>query len=335
MTGLKTPSFWYEDKSWQKNLLGPIALIYQAGRRLARAGAPAPYQSPLPVLCLGNLTAGGSGKTPAAIALMKILQEKSLAGSPCFLTRGYGGTERGPVRVDPARHTAVHIGDEPLLLARHAPVIVARDRPAGARLAAKSGIDVIVMDDGFQNPSLEKTLSLVVIDGDSGFGNQSLLPAGPLREPLSTGFARADGFILIGADRAGVIRRLPPEKPIFRAQIVSGKIRVSPATTEGEPLPYFAFTGLGRPEKLRKTLESQGITLAAFQDFPDHHRYTARDLRKLQESAARYGARLITTEKDVVKLPPEFATDVLPIRLDFDDEKAVTTFLKRKLTGLI
>lgn len=326
--GLKTPSFWYEQDSVAARALGLLSPFYAAGSRL-RQVLSTPYRAEIPVLCIGNIVAGGSGKTPVALAVMKIIRESGLAGNPCFLTRGYGGMEKGPLLVDPAFHTAQDVGDEPLLLARQAPVIVSANRKIGAQYAENKGFDLIVMDDGMQNPSLRKDCVLMVVDGASGFGNGRLLPAGPLREKLAGGLGTADGFVLIGQDAHGTKALLPPEKPVFAANLA-----VSKAWGGTLRSPVIAFCGLGRPEKFWATLRENNAHVLAFHAFPDHHRYTARDLDGLADEAARKKARLITTEKDAVRLPAAFARDapldILPVAIAWDDEKAVSAFLKTR-----
>ena len=323
---LKTPSFWYDDPAGAKAAaLLPLSALYLAGHKIHQA-AIRPYKSSLPVICVGNLTAGGSGKTPAALALMKIVREKNLAARPCFLSRGYGGALKGPVLVEPARHDAAQAGDEPLLLARQAPVIIGADRAEGAKFAERNGHDLIVMDDGLQNPSLAKTLRIVVIDGAGGFGNGRPLPAGPLRQPLKAGLEKADAFIFIGDDRRNVTPLLPQGKPVFKARL---KI---PRNWRPPDKPCIAFCGLGRPEKFRNTLLETGVSLAGWHVFPDHCQYKKGDLEKLDRESAESGARLITTEKDAQRLPRDFPwkvpPDVLPVHLEWEDESAITAFLK-------
>ncbi|MCB9988848.1 MAG: tetraacyldisaccharide 4'-kinase [Rhodospirillales bacterium] len=307
---LSTPSFWYKKPSLTACFLAPLSWLYQGAQALhqrKRSVHPA-YDPGIPVICVGNLVAGGSGKTPTALALYKLVTAKAISERPCFLNRGYGGTEKGPLLVDPAMHTPQEVGDEALLLAAAGPTIVATERQHGALLAREQGFDLIIMDDGLQNPSLRKTLSLVVIDGSAGFGNGRPLPAGPLREPLETGLARADAFLIIGDDKTDVHALLPLDKPAF-----SGHIQVPEGFETDRSIPYVAFAGLGRPEKFKATLEDYGLDIAAFQSFPDHHAYTAHDLQTLIDKATARKARLITTQKDAVKLPAAFIREQKPI----------------------
>lgn len=321
---VKTPRFWYEGGGgWTALALQPLSCLYALGRKARRAASPAPYKARVPVICLGNLVAGGGGKTPAAIAVLKLLKENGLCQNPVFLSRGYGGVLSGPVPVS-KNHSAADVGDEPLLLARHAPVIVAKDRAAGARLAEDSGHDLIVMDDGFQNGVLVKDFSILVIDGMDGFGNGRMLPAGPLREPLTEGLARADAFLLIGEGKAGVTAPLPPGKPVFAADIAA----------DGDGLkkdsPYLAFCGLARPGKFRRTLEAEKVNLTGWREFPDHYPYAKGDIDSLREDARRLGARLLTTEKDAARLgglidPADY--DVLPVSLRWREAGELLSFL--------
>ncbi len=316
---MKTPSFWSRRDSPLSLALLPLSLLYRLGHDFHQRGA-APYTPSVPVLCLGNIVAGGSGKTPAALSVAALLTRHGIAARPFFLSRGYGGALSGPVQID-STHTAAATGDEPLLLARVAPTIIAADRAAGARLAEQNGAGIIVMDDGLQNPGIAKTLKFVVIDGVAGFGNRRLLPAGPLRAPLPSGLAAADAFIVIGGE-------VPPEaaatgKPVFTAAVETSW---RPAET-----PYIAFCGLGRPEKFFTTLESAGAHIAARRAFADHHPYTDKDLDALTGLSREHGARLVTTEKDAVRLPPSYSGDVVPVTIRWHDESALISFLRTKI----
>ncbi len=330
----KTPTFWYGDPPAPSSraaaaLLSPLSLVYRGLHALHQKTGPSPYRSTLPVLCVGNIVAGGSGKTPVALALLKEIQALNSAKAPCFLTRGYGGCLKGPVKVSPGRHTAPTAGDEALLLARAAPTIVSANRGKGAQLAEKSGHDLIIMDDGLQNPSLEKTLRLIVIDGSSGFGNGHLLPAGPLREPLSTGLEKADVFVLIGPDTRHIRKHLPAGRPVWQAHLRPHAAGLDKNT------PYVGFTGIGRPEKFKNTLEQLGLSLADWRSFPDHHAFSAGELDGLDRLAATLGARLITTEKDAVRLPAGFpwrkAPVILPVEIQWETPEDVRRFLKDRL----
>ncbi len=322
---LTTPRFWYSEPSLWSALLLPLSWLY-AILHLIHQRLGKPYISTLPVLCIGNLVAGGGGKTPAALAIADMIKRNDPASRPVFLTRGYGGGLRGPVMVDPSIHTAADVGDEPLLLARMAPTIVAADRAAGARLAEQNGAGIIIMDDGLHNTGLTKTLKLVVIDGAAGFGNGRMLPAGPLRTPLKDGLALADAFILIGQDKSN-IRSLLGDWPVFEAQI-------EPSATVPDNQDYIAFTGIARPEKFFETLTQAGLKIVERRAYPDHHIFSTDELSSLKNAAAEKNAFFITTEKDFIRLPDFFKAkskvEFLPIRLSFKNEKQVFNFIKEK-----
>jgi tetraacyldisaccharide 4'-kinase len=282
----------------------------------------------IPVVCVGNPIAGGAGKTPAAIEIARLL----LLGRrrPVFLTRGYGGRLKGPVQVDLKKHTAGDVGDEPLLLARSAPCVVARDRVQGAEFAAKLG-DVIVMDDGFQNPSLKKNMALLVIDSDQGIGNGLCIPAGPLRAPVEDQLKRADAVIVIGeGTETGFLSRRK-KLPVLAARLVpDAKVT---GTLKGRRV--LAYAGIGRPQKFAGTLKALGADVVRLAAFPDHHVFTAAEARALLDDAARDDLTLVTTEKDFARLTgPELKwladkSYALPVRLAFDNPKLVTAGLKK------
>ena len=301
---MREPAFWRTDggrgsAALIRALLSPLGALSAASvaRRIRKTE---PVRAPIPVICVGNLTVGGTGKTPITQALLTRLT--ALGHQPHALSRGYGGTLSGPVRVDPAVHSAAQSGDEPLLLARLAPTWISRDRPAGARAIAAAGADVIIMDDGHQNPSLHKDLSLVVVDGVTGWGPGSVFPAGPLREPVATGLSRADAVIVMmpGADTRPDYAALGLDTlsiPVFHAWL-------EPAAPPPDG-PLVAFAGIGRPQKFFDALQAHGANLSEVADFPDHHPYSPRDVAQLQDLAAAHEARLITTEKDWVRLDAE------------------------------
>lgn len=282
---MRAPAFWQREGLLPR-LLSPLATLYAAAtaRRVARPG----WRAPVPVLCIGNPGAGGTGKTTVALDLAARLRARGR--HPAILTRGHGGTLPDPIQVDPARHTAAEVGDEALLLAAAAPTFRGADRALAARLALQHGADVLLMDDGLQNPTLEKTLSLLLIDGGAGFGNGRVHPAGPLREPVAAAAARCAAAILIGPDGTGALARLPPALPVLRARLVSAP---------PPPGALLAFAGIGRPEKFRETLQAAGAQVSRLVPFPDHHPYTEADLLPLLAT----GATLVTTPKDMVRIP--------------------------------
>ncbi len=315
---LAAPGFWYRPQpTLASTLLSPAAAVYAAVGALRQSMNTA-RRAPVPVICVGNLVAGGAGKTPTCLALAKLVEEEG--GKPAFLTRGHGGNQRGPTRVDPAKHTAGDVGDEPLLLAATAPTWVSRDRLAGATKAAEDGTTIVIMDDGFQNPTIAKDFSLIVIDGPAGFGNGRVHPAGPLREPISRGLSRAQAILIIGPDDHGVRDTLPPGLPVFTANIAPG-----PDAKISRHQRIVAFAGIGRPQKFFNTVEEIGCTLVASHVFPDHHTYTPDEIMRLCDQAAAAKAIPLTTQKDAARLPPEARAmvQVLPVDLVWDDAKAI------------
>jgi tetraacyldisaccharide 4'-kinase len=315
---MREPAFWWRPDSG--GLLAPLAAIYGAvaWSRIQGQGASAG----VPVICLGNLTVGGAGKTPAALAVAHLLLEAR--ERPFFLSRGYGGKLVGPLRVDPAFHHSADVGDEPLMLARLAPTIVARDRVAGARLARSAGAGIIVMDDGFQNPSLAKDLAILVVDGRRGIGNGRVIPAGPMRAPLDIQVARAGALVVVGPPD-GAAKVLDTARrhgvAVFHGRLEAD--RSSLAALGGRKV--LAFAGIGDPEKFFTTLAEAGVAVADRSSFADHHRYTAKEAQALLARAQAQNLMLITTEKDHVRLAGDPAlaalaahTSVLPVRLVVD-----------------
>ncbi len=316
---MRAPAFWWRPGSG--SLLSPLAGIYGAVAAL-RVRAPG-RRVGVPVICLGNLTVGGAGKTPAALAVAHLLL--TARERPFFLSRGYGGQSPGPLRVDLAAHSAVMVGDEPLLLARLAPTIVARDRIKGAEAARGSGATVIVMDDGFQNPALAKDLAILMVDGRRGIGNGRTLPAGPLRAPLETQIARAQAIVFVGQPVG--LAALEERARHYGVAIFHGCLepdRQILAALSGRKV--LAFAGIGDPEKFFTTLTDAGIDVAARVSFPDHHRYTAHEAQSLVAQADAANLMLLTTEKDLARLsgdpdPSSLAAraSALPVRLVIEE----------------
>ena len=328
---MREPAFWWGEGSFASALLAPLAALYGAvaqwrlGRGGERAGAP--------VVCVGNLTVGGAGKTPTALALARML---AAAGErPMFLTRGYGGALAGPLLVDPARHRAREVGDEPLLLARTAPTIVARDRVKGAGIAGDAS--VIVMDDGFHNPSLVKDFSVLVVDGRRGTGNGRVIPAGPLRAPLEAQLARAHALIVVGGLRraADIAERARAANiPVLQARLRPDVDVI--AWLRGRQV--LAFAGIADPKKFFATLAEAGVVLAAARSFPDHHRYTRAEAVALCDDAQRAGLVLMTTEKDLARLSGEdqlkelaARAKALPVTLAFEEDERMKSLLLERL----
>jgi len=304
---LRPPAFWQRNGPIAA-ALSPIGSLYALCGRL-KAASTRRRSVAVPVICIGNITSGGAGKTPTAIAIADLLAASGRR--PWFLSRGYGGSLKGPLTVEPARHEAAEVGDEPLLLGRVHPAVVARERWQGAALAVTEGADVIVMDDGFQNRSLRKDLSFLVVDAAQGFANGRVIPAGPLREPLSQGLARADAVVLVhnpGQDRRAA---LPPfgVKPVFAARIVAEPASLPPGN-------LVAFAGIAHPEKLFGTLRALGHAALV-----------------LRQEAEDKKAHLVTTEKDLVRIAPAARDGIaaLPVRLLFDEAARLQAFIEEKL----
>lgn len=333
---MREPSFWWNKPGLKSTLLKPAALGYGAvaAKRLRKPGTVAD----VPVICIGNWTHGGTGKTPTAIAIAALLSE--LGEQPFFLSRGYGGKLTGPLQVDPAVHRASDVGDEPLLLAKKAPTIVSADRVAGARAASAAGASVIVMDDGLQNPSLAKTLAIAVFDARRGLGNGAVFPAGPLRAPLKVQLERTDAVLLLGAasKAASDISDLTRGRglPFFRGRLEPDDAAVKALARR----KVLAFAGIGDPEKFFSTLAMAGVEATVEESFPDHHPYTRADAQRLLERSESGGLTPVTTEKDFVRLYGDeelvklaSRTRTLPVSLVIQELDDMRRLLKQKLAG--
>ena len=323
---MKTPAFWSHRGVAAISLL-PVSLLWRAGSALKQLTAR-PVTPPIPVICVGNLTAGGTGKTPLVGWLADRLTERGW--KPAILTRGYGGSATRAVWVDPAEHDADYCGDEPLMLADGRPVMVARDRGAGARTIAAGGAhDVIIMDDGMQNPTLSRTLTIGVFDGGSGVGNGWVMPAGPLRVPFANGLAELDLAVINGDDETGLTGRIAEAAPVFEATL-----RPEAGVIESlADAPLLAFAGIGRPARFFASIEAIGGQIAKKLSFADHHPYSQQDLAQIQEDAQRYGAQMITTQKDWMRLPADWRARVtmLPVSVDMKDDIAFLDAIEGRL----
>lgn len=314
------PEFWRRD-CWQARALAPLGWLYALGGA-ARLRFGTSFDANVPTICVGNLTLGGAGKTPTVLALAERLRARGRRLG--ILSRGHGGSAAGPLRVDPAAHDAALVGDEPLLLARAAPTWVAKKRAQAAYRALAEDIDCLLLDDGFQSPALRKTLSLVVIDGGAGVGNGRVFPAGPLREPVARGLARARAIVLVGEDETGFERAHGAGRTILRA-------RLEPESRALAGARVYAFAGIGRPGKFFASLRALGCEIAGAREFSDHHPYTRAELDALQDAAGQ--ARLVTTEKDLARVPADLRArfETLKVRLAFDDPQALDAILAEAL----
>ena len=330
---MREPAFWHRPRSLKSHLLRPLAALYGAitALRMQRKG----FDAGVPVFCVGNYHLGGAGKTPTVLALANILSE--LGERPVVLSRGYGGERRGPVLVDPGRHSAQEVGDEPLMLAAHLPVVVARDRVDGVALAKSRLASVILMDDGFQNPALVKDVALIVIDSERGIGNGLVFPAGPLRAPLPAQLARTDALVVIGAGAAAkdvAAAVAAPGKPVLAAHLEPDPAAVK--QLRGQRV--LAFAGIGDPGRFLRTLQASGIEVAQQKAFADHHRFSLGEIAALVADAKRDGLIPVTTEKDLVRLRGDAQLSALareivpfPVTLQFDDAERLRKFLADRL----
>lgn len=318
---IQAPKFWtLRQPNLIANLLRPLGWVYAqaTARRLQQMG----YRARIPVICIGNLNVGGTGKTPTAIALIARLKARGVTAY--VVSRGYGGTQTEPLLVDPNRDHAALVGDEPLLLSAFTPTIVARDRAAGVRLAESLGATVILLDDGFQNPSVIKDFSIIVVDGAVGFGNGLCLPAGPLREPVAVGLARADLVLSIGAGDLDTPH-------------ITGRLDVLHMGMDWQGARVIAFAGIGRPQKFFDSLRAQGAHILRAEALGDHATLSDALLARLHQEAMAHDAQLVTTEKDAVRLPARYRAHVLtlPVRLHIDDWGPIDAAFDRLLLGTL
>ena len=315
---MKTPKYW-QNQNLFSALLEPFGLLYGLATSL-RLKIHKPYQAPIPVICIGNISAGGVGKTPVSMAVAELLKKNGK--KPFFISRGYGGKLSG-VLVNTQKHTAEEVGDEPLILSSVAPCVVCHDRAKAAQISIQNGADVLIMDDGFQNPSLKKDVSLLVFNGQIGILNGKIIPAGPLRENFKNGLKRADGAVLIGEDQTGLLKKL--SLPIFKASIKE-------KTPKHKNTSVVAFAGIGYPSKFYDSLEKCGLHVANNYDFPDHHFYKKDELKNIIKKGQKKGLPVYTTQKDFVKIAPNLQSyfNVLQIKAEFENKSLLLKFLKEK-----
>ncbi len=328
---MHTPPFWY-DQTQPKyklaaKLLAPFGRVYGW---VVEKRFDFYYPVPLarPVICVGNLTTGGAGKTPVVMSLVALLQDAGY--NPHILTRGYGGEEEGPLQVSPGRDTSADVGDEALLLVEKAPTWVSTSRPLGAQAAIDTGATIIIMDDGYQNPGIHKDFALVVVDGAVGFGNGQVMPAGPLREDIAKGLARAHAVVIVGEDKAGIADTI---KKYVEIPLFSAVLRPDAENPDLFGKPVFAFAGIGRPEKFRDSLIAAGAMLEGWGSFPDHCAYVDEDLRELVAAAEAKNAIIVTTAKDHVRLPAALKNKVrkFTVHLQWQDSAAMLECIAAQL----
>lgn len=326
---MRAPRFWFRPPGLMALLLSPLGAIYAAvtARRLCREQG---YRAGIPVLCVGNLNVGGTGKTPTVLALIARMQAEGL--SPHVVTRGYGGREAGPLRVDLTNHDAPLVGDEALLIAPFAPVWIARDRAAGVKAAEQAGAELVILDDGFQNPSVEKDFSLIVVDASQGFGNGHCLPAGPLREKIPAGLSRADAILSIGESTAQMDFQQDWQSAISDLPHISGHLHPLQMGMDWQGARVLAFAGIGNPEKFFASLRHEGAEIIRAEPLDDHQPFSPALLARLEADAEALDAQLVTTEKDAARLPVTFRPKVLTfvVRLEVPDWGPVDDFI----TGL-
>jgi len=312
---MKPPLFWYKPHSLTAALLSPIGALYAKATAMRVAKSP-DHTAKIPVICIGNINAGGTGKTPTAIALAQRLA--ALHHNVHIVSRGYGGTLEGPVQVDGKRHQASDVGDEPLLLAAFAPTWVSKNRAHGVKKAEAAGATVVLLDDGFQNPSVHKDLQIVVVDAVKGFGNGRTLPAGPLREPANVGLARADAVLVIGPAHAR--SKFNPDHPDTCIRL-DGQLDPLPTGLPMQGLRVLAFAGIGHPEKFFATLKTMGAEVVRGEALDDHQPLTESLMIRLEAEAKARGLQMVTTEKDAIRLPDTFRAKVItiPVRLSVQD----------------
>lgn len=332
---MRAPKFWDNPPKapgLKARLLQPLGAIY-AKATASRVAKAAAYHTQVPVICVGNINAGGVGKTPTVMALIERLSARGLVVH--IVTRGYGGSAKGPLRVNEMSHTADLVGDEPLLLAPFAPVWVAKDRAEGVKSAEAAGAQIILLDDGFQNPAVHKDLSIVVVDADQGFGNGLCIPAGPLREPVNTGLARANMVLSIGSQEAQAKFTALWGADLGALPHLKGELKPLKMGMDWQGEPVLAFAGIGNPEKFFRTLRGEGANILRAEPLEDHQPLSPALMARLETEAFALGAQLVTTEKDAARLPPQWRMKVLTlvVRLAIEDWAPLDQLLDQMKKG--
>ena len=315
---MRTPNFWYNKSGLLSLIFLLPSFIYILAITIYRILSK-PYCSNIPVVCIGNITTGGTGKTPAAIAITERL--KGMGLKPQIVSRGYRGSEKGPLLVDNKIHSVNQVGDEPLLLSNYAPTWVSKKKVLGVKAAIQAGADIIILDDGFQNMSVHKDLSIVIADASLGFGNEHIIPAGPLREKFSSGIKRADILISIGSNKSQKKFSKKYDHLISEKNHVKAKITPLNTGMNWDKLRVLAFAGIGNPDKFFHTLQNLGAKIVLKKKLADHQKFDIKMLARLESEALAANAQLVTTEKDAVRLPINFIKKILilPVRLEIDD----------------
>ena len=322
---MKAPQFWYHPApNFAAKALMPLGQLWRGVSYLKRKTSR-PYRASVPVICVGNLTVGGSGKTPVVHSIVRLLQDTG--HKPGILLRGYKGQyTEDAVHVDPTQHRANYVGDEALLHAQYAPTVVAKDRRCGAQLLSQLGRSVIVMDDGLQNPTLHQDIKLAVVDAARGLGNGMLIPAGPLREPLDKGLQRIDGLIVLTPENATNTAQIDLPQSVLR---LDGTVKLRTPEGIAPNQPLYAFCGLGHPEKFFDSLRSNGLTLVGTKAFHDHYAYNNADILALLRQAGE--AVLATTAKDAVKISPELRKSmaIFDVSIDWKNLETLAKLIKQ------
>ena len=323
---IKSPNFWYQKRGLLSYVLWPLGVLYGVATAFRLKKLKGTLRAKCPVICVGNINVGGTGKTPTTIALVERLQARG--HTIVVISRGYRGLETGPVLVNPMQHTAKQVGDEPLLISAFCAVVVARDRRAALKLAEEQVPDVILMDDGFQSPLIHKDLSIVVVNAVLGFGNGFCIPAGPLREPVNGGLKRSDIFLSIGSEESQKVFRSQLTKN-FDETHVTGEIKPLHTGMHWEGLDVFAFAGIAHPLNFFTTLKRLGANIRGHEALSDHEPLSPALMKRLAAKAAKMNAQMVCTEKDAARLPMEYRKQVLalPVRLEISDWSKIDIFL--------